>query len=271
MTDADPSTEAAVLLLEARRTGRTIRALPDSVRPRSFAEGYRIQDRLLDLDGRAVGLVKIGCTTAKTQQIMNLDEPIAGCLPPDAIHQSDTTVAAEVFHHQPLIECEFAMRVGSDIDPSVRFDTVADAIAVADAVAPALELVDGRYDSQLGIDGPSVVADNSMATGVVLGRPVRLHQDVDPGGLAHTAVRLVAAVDELLAEGVGSNVLGDPWRSFQWALGHLAWRRRPISAGTWIITGSCSGAPPAPLDRRLTASFDGLGDVSVTIAGRREI
>ena len=277
---SDPATEAASILLAARRTGRTIPVLPEYVKPGTFAEGYRIQDQLLDLDGRAVALVKIGCTTAETQRIMNLDEPIAGCLPADAVHRSGAVLPVGDFHHPPLIECEFAMRLGSDLDPGRPVVSAADVIAMADAVAPALELVDGRYDHQLGIDGPSVVADNSMATAVVLGQPVALDGGFDPGRLAATTVRLTesdpdsgvgvgvdgdGSGDNVVTEGVGANVLGDPWRSFHWALGHLADRDRAVAAGTWVITGSCSGAPAAPLDRRLTARFDGLGAVSVTI------
>lgn len=267
----DPATEAASILLASRRTGRTISALPEHVKPGTFADGYSIQERLLELDGRAVALVKIGCTTAETQRIMNLDEPIAGCLAADAVHRSGAVLPVGDFHHPPLVECEFAMRLGSDLDPGRHVYSVADAITMADAVAPALELVDGRYDNQLGIDGPSVVADNSMATAVVLGEPVALGGGFDPGRLATTTVRLSASdpdsgADHVVTKGVGANVLEDPWRSFHWALGHLADRGRAVAAGTWVITGSCSGAPAAPLDRRLTAHFDGLGDVSVTVA-----
>ncbi len=266
--------EAARLLLDARRTGQTLAALPGDLRPDTFADGYRIQDALIDLDGRSIGLIKVGCTTIETQRIMNLAEPIGGCLAAEAVHRSGATVEVATFHHPPLIECEFAMRVAVDITPDRTFATVDDAISVADAVAPALELVDGRYDTQLGIDGPSVVADNSMATAAVLGSAVGLGDGgFDPAALASTVVRLVAEAnadggpEELVTEGLGANVLGDPWRSFHWALGHLAARKRPVAAGTWIITGSCSGAPAAPLDRRLTARFAGLGEVSVTITG----
>ncbi len=270
--------EAASILFEARRTGRTVAEFPDAVKPRTFADGYRIQDRLLELDDRPVAVIKVGCTTVETQRIMKLDAPIAGCLAADDVHRSGAVLAVDGFHHPPLIECEFAMRLAVDLDPGRRFDSVGEAVVAADAVGPALELVDGRYDSQLGIDGPSVVADNSMAAAVILGSPVELDGRYDPGRLAGTTVRLTAAPldnaddvdveEELVAEGVGANVLGDPWRSFHWALGHLADRGRSVAAGTWIITGSCSGAPAAPLDRRLTAGFNGLGDVSVTITDR---
>ncbi len=265
--------DAARLLLEARRTGTTIAALPPAVTPQSFADGYRIQDRLLALDGRDIGLIKIGCTTAETQRIMNLDEPIGGCLAAESVHAAGAVLAADSFHHQPLIECEFAMRLAADIAPTRSFPSSAEAMAMADAVAPALELVDGRFHDQLGIAGPSVVADNSMATAAVIGRAIELGDNFDPGHLAATTVTL-AAVDPVdgseqrLAQGVGANVLGDPWRSFHWALQHLAARGRTVAAGTWIITGSCAGAPVAPLDCRLLARFDGLGDVSVTIADR---
>ena len=263
--------EAASLLYGLRRSGDTIDRLPAEIRPRTFLDGYRIQDRLIELDGRPVGLVKVGCTTVETQHIMNLDEPIGGCLPAENVHQSGATIPLEGFHHPPLVECEFAMRLAIDIEPDRRFETIEDVKAVNDALAPALELVDGRYRSQLGIDGPSVVADNSMATAVVVGPAVEFVPGFCPVEPGSVMVRLVAASadgggEESIAEGLGANVLGDPWRSLHWALRHLANRHRSIAAGTWVITGSCSGAPAAPLDRRLTAHFDGMGAVTVSIA-----
>ena len=260
--------EAAALLLDARRHGHTIAGLPADVKPHTFADGYRIQEHLLDLDGRPIGLIKVGCTTSETQRIMNLDEPIGGCLATEAVYGSGAVLPVGSFHHPPLIECEFAMRVAVDVDPGRAVESVAEAVALADAVAPALELVDGRFDRQLDIDGPSVVADNSMATAAVLGSAVELSDGFNPQQLASITVRLEAEGSdgpELITEGVGANVLGDPWRSFHWALRHLGIRGRAIQAGTWIITGSCSGAPAAPVGRRLTAHFDGLGEVSVTI------
>jgi 2-keto-4-pentenoate hydratase len=289
--------QAAEVLLERRRTGSTIAQLPSAVRPGSYDDAYRIQLALHGLIGEPVALLKVGCTAEVTQQLLDLDEPIGGRLVADQIHRSGVSIPVELFHHPPLIECEFAFRIAVGIsatEPLIDDGTLRDRV---DAVAPALELADGRYDQQLGIDGPSIVADNSMAAAVVLGDPISLDGDSGTEGngvpgseLASVTVRLEADLvadvqrepgptdnaatgaaaendtgTETIAVGVGSEVLGDPWRSLLWVVRHEQRLRNDVDPGTWVITGSCAGAPPAPLDRRLTARFAGLGDVAVTI------
>ncbi len=272
----DQVKQAAATLATLRSAGSTISQLPANQRPTTFADAYRIQLALFDLVSEsgpeAVGcpaMLKVGCTTPVTQQMLSVDEPIGGRLVAGQIFASGSSIPMSLFHHQPLIECEFAFRISADIDGDGGEIELKGLKAVVDAVAPALELVDNRFDQQLGMEGPSTVADNSMAAAVVLGAPRSLGPEVDGNDLASTTVRLApsdAGPDAApVAEGVGSEVLGDPWLSLLWAVNHERRLRRPIAAGTWVITGSCAGAPPVPLDEPLTAQFPGLGEVSVTV------
>jgi len=212
-------------------------------------------------------MLKVGCTTPVTQKMLSVAEPIGGRLVAEQVYSSGASIPMSTFNHQPLIECEFAFRVAATLEADGVAVDMARLRTVVDAVAPAIELVDNRFDKQLGVDGPSIVADNSMATAVVLGRPRLLGTEIDGDSLASTTVRLCTDDDdsESIANGIGAEVLGDPWVSLLWAIDHEKRLGGAIDAGTWVITGSCAGAPPVPLDQRLTARFPGLGEVSVTI------
>jgi len=270
----DQLRRAAELLVTARADLTTMPSLPEAVRPRSFDEGYRVQEMLHDLGPWSATMLKVGCTTSVTQDMLGLDEPIGGRIPAHAVFAGGVELALNRFHHVPLLECEFAMRIATDVLPDMAPPDGQAARSLVDAVAPAIELVDSRFESQLGHDGPSVVADNSMAAAVVLGEPVAWPGSAGLPELAEVSVRLSAAgpsggEPEEIASGVGSEVLGDPWRSLAWSMAHEGRRGRTVEAGTWVITGSCAGAPAAPLDCDLSADFGPLGRIDLRVAGGR--
>jgi 2-keto-4-pentenoate hydratase len=250
---------AAKLLLELRQTGRTIPELPDGLRPAETAEAYAIQDELHRIGGWEIGALKVGCTSEFAQQALGIAEPIAGRVPAAKVGSSGRTFARSEFHHVPFLECEFALRIGSTVSRPESLHEVS-VRSLVDAAAPAIELVNTRYDNALGASGFSTVADNSAATAIVLGAPVD-----PPGDLASLAVTLRSASGEL-ASGMGAAVLGDPYRSLAWVLRHELGRGRVVEPGTWVITGTCTGLVPCPLDEPVTAVFDLLGDVEVTVA-----
>lgn len=248
---------AARLLLDLRATGRTVPDLPGELRPATIDEGYDIQTELHRQAGWTIGAIKVGATGAAAQQAMGLDHPFGAVVPSSATFPTGTVLDRAEFHHVPFLECEFAMRVAVDVVDAPDVD--ADPRALADALAPAVELACSRYDPMLGASVPSLIADNGVNAALVLGEPVAPIGDL----LAHPVV--LRCGDEQLAAGTGAAVLGDPYRSFAWAIRHELARGRPVPAGTWVITGSCTGLTPCPLDREVTADFGSLGVVSLTL------
>ncbi|MFV2040297.1 MAG: 2-keto-4-pentenoate hydratase [Acidimicrobiales bacterium] len=249
---------AAALLLELRETMRTIPELPDGLRPASWEEAYAIQDALHEAAGWEIGALKAGCTSEVSQAAVGVDEPIAGRLPVTAILDSPARVPRAMFHHVPILESELALRLAVDVIPDSDVVTDDQVRCLVDLVAPALELVDSRFDEILGASGPSLVADNSAASAIVLGRAVAIDDVTD---LATIRVSLRAGHDEL-ASGTGAAALGNPLRSLRWLLGHEQRRGRTVKAGTWVMTGTLTGLTPCPAGRSVTASFVGVGDVS---------
>ncbi len=159
----------------------------------------------------------------------------------------------------PFLEGEFALRLACDVTDADALSE-RDIRSMVDAVAPAIELVNTRFDNALGASGFSTVADNSAASAMVLGEAIE-----PPSDLSVLAVTMSADGEEL-ASGTGAAVLGDPYRSLLWVLGHEVSRGREVKAGTWAITGTCTGLVPCPPGETVTASFDVLGDVQVTVA-----
>lgn len=252
---------AGALLLELRTSGATIPELPDGLRPGSWQEAYAIQDALHAAAGWEIGVLKVGCTGAPAQEALGVAEPIGGRIPTAAVFESGSVLPSAEFHHEPLLESEFAFRIRHDVAPGhpiSGLDAVGDLI---DFVAPAIEVVDSRYNEMFGASGPSIVADNSAAAAVVLGPAVAVDS---AGELADCAVELRQGSD-VLAHGSGAAVLGHPVKALEWVLGHESRRGRLVAAGTWVITGTCTGLVPAPLGQTVTAHFDGLGEVGLTL------
>jgi 2-keto-4-pentenoate hydratase len=87
---------AAEAVVAARRSGTPLETLPSSVKPRTVAEGYRVQKAVHEILaetewGQAVGY-KIGCTTAVMQQYLGISHPCAGGVFAGRVHQSGVTL-----------------------------------------------------------------------------------------------------------------------------------------------------------------------------------
>ena len=248
---------AGALLVELRETMRTIPELPDGLRPGTFEEAYAIQDELQLQGGWGTGALKVGCTSEFAQQALGIDSPVVGVVTDSMTFSAESTIGRALFHHDPLLEGEFAVRLAVDIEDAAQLDV--EARSLADAVAPSVELISSRFDGVLGASGPSTVADNVANGGLVLAEPVE-----PPADLASLAVTLTSDEGEI-ASGTGAAVLGDPYQAFVFALRHELARGRAVRAGTWVTTGTCTGISPCPLGAEVTATYDTLGTISFSV------
>lgn len=238
--------EAAAFLLHLRVQRETAAALPIEIAPRSLDDAYAIQAALHDATGWDTPVLKVGCTSQLARDLLSLPHPIAGRVPAEGVFFDGADVPSDRFASQPQIECEFALRVDAD--------------GRVDAVAPAMELVGPRLVTDGSFVGVGVVADNSAAAGVVLGGPV----PVDQVDLAGGSVELFAD-GESLVTGVATDVVGGPSGSVSWLAEHEAAHGRTIAAGTWIITGTCTGVTAVEPGVNYRADFGPLGSVSFTL------
>ena len=184
------------------------------------AGAYRIQEdvvaRRLARGERVVG-VKMGLTSRAKMTQMGVDEVIWGRLT-DAMRVADGGTLAMAGRIHPKAEPEVAFLVG---DGGIA------------AVAPAIEIIDSRYEN-VRFTRPEVIADNTSAAGFVVGawQPV-------PDGVDNLGVLM--EIDGRPAE-IGSTaaILGDPRRAFAEAR-----RLAGDLADGWIVLAGAATAAVA--------------------------
>jgi len=249
---------AADRLLELRRTRRVVPDLPTELRPVTLSDAYAVQDLVVEglLPGGAGRIgYKVACTSEIAQAALDIDGPLFGRLLSNSTSASGARLSTDRFVHR-VIEAEFAFRIGSDVPP-VDGGHTPDSIAVhVDAVLPAVEIVDYRYESW-AVGAVPVAADNAIHGWWVHGAPVEGWRHLDLAG---------AAVDvrrngELVTSGSGAAVLGHPLTVMAWLADELAGRGRALRVGDLVTTGVTTDVFEAAAGDRIDAEFAGIGDV----------
>ena len=143
------------------------------MRPTSLDDAYAIQEHvvagLLPADGRRIGY-KVACTSAIAQEALRIDGPLFGQLLSHTSAPSGTVLPADRFVHR-VIEAEFAFRIGDDVPAHLEPHTPASIATCIDAVIPAIEIVDYRYEAWT-IGALQVAADNAIHGAWVCGTPL---------------------------------------------------------------------------------------------------
>jgi 2-keto-4-pentenoate hydratase len=252
--------EAALVLLAARREGRTIDAIPDACRPRDVDEGYAVQDALVELSGSPVVGWKLGATTPYWQRRASLTEPMAGRLLADAVHHGSATLPGASFHLR-MVECEYAFRLGKDLPPR---DTAYSRQEVEDAVASVhgcIEVADSRYAKGLIVDTPSLIADNVLAGAYIVGPEIAEWQGE---AFTHAPVK-VWTKGELINEGCGEHTGGHPILPLVWLANDRRKRGDGLREGMLVSTSSSTGAYRAPTAAEIIADYGPAGTVTLTL------
>lgn len=236
---------------------RDARAVPQLTETLSLDQAYEVQAaslaRRYARGERRVG-VKMGFTSLAKMEQMGISEVIWGRLT-DAMRFADgASVPFERFVH-PRIEPEIAFLLGTDLLGEI--DEV-DAHAALAGVAPALELIDSRYQN-FRFSLSDVVADNSSTSAFVIGPWLEPFADL-------AELRFTMAIDgEAKQTGSSAAILGDPIRSLVRAARLAAAAGEPLKAGDVVMAGGATAAEALAPGNRVTLDVDRLGRVSVAI------
>ena len=174
--DQERIEKAAAFMHQTHIDGSGHHRIPEEIRPRNLDEAYAAQVAFHRLRaGNASPLLagyKIAATSKVIQEQVGMNEPFLGAILPGMVYRSPHSLSIEDYQ-QLGFECEIAVELGSDLQPSdAPFDRDRVATAVC-AVRPAFELLDMRNCTLRGIDATSSITDNAMISGVVLGTPHR--------------------------------------------------------------------------------------------------
>ena len=231
---------AARALYTARSDRVRIDGLPESCRPSTLDDAYRIQDRLIALLGESTVGWKIGSSSQKARDFVGISDSSLRARMLDMNCYEHPAALGEHFFSMRALECEFAFTLGRDLAPSAGpFDEDAVLAAIED-MHPAIEISDSRYTDWTGVGGPALVADNCNDGAFVRGPPATAWR-----GTSLTRHRVTLHVDDrLAATGSGGEVITAPLGVLVWLANDLAARGMGLSAGQIVTTGSCTGVVP---------------------------
>lgn len=221
-------------------------------------EAYAIQIERIETaisNGEVISGKKIGLTSVAMQNLLGVDQPDYGHLFHSmAVPNEGTVSLSKLF--QPKIEGEIAFVLKEDlVGPNV---TAEDVLAATDYVLPAIEIVDSRI-KDWKIKLVDTVADNASCGLYVLGTNKVKVSDID---LKEIHMELINN-NEVINEGKGTDVLGDPAICVAWLANKLHEYNVTLKAGEVILSGALSAAVVAEPGDQFTASFSTLGEVKV--------
>ena len=251
--------EAAAILRAAWRARVPIAALPEACRPGDRAAGYAVQAMLAA--GETIPGWKIAATSVAGQRHIGVDAPLAGRLFASRMVRSDESLDYRG-NAMRLAEAEFAFTLGADLPPRAARDELAEIRAAVASVHPAIELPDSRFVEVARAGAPQLIAECACADFFVLGAAAGGGwRDLD---LAAHRVR-VTRNGAPACEGIGANVLGDPWRALVWIANELSLHGPGLSAGEVVTTGTCIVPLPVVCGDTLEADFGVLGVARVRL------
>jgi 2-oxo-3-hexenedioate decarboxylase len=232
---------------------RRARAVPQFTGAESFDldTAYAIQrasiESRLARGERIVG-VKMGFTSRAKALQMGVSDLICGRLTDAMLVEDGGTIDPARFVH-PRVEPEVAFLLRRAIGPRETPMQALDAVA---AIAPALEIIDSRYEA-FRFSLTDVVADNSSASAFVVGAWSQRQLDVANLGLIVTFDGRIESVGSTAA------ILGAPLRSLC-AAGRLAHRYGlPLEAGSIVLAGGATAASALHAGLHVALEVEGLG------------
>jgi len=222
-------------------------------------EAYRVQEALLAMEvarGSRVAGAKVGATNQAARDVLGCRRPLSGWLFESGRVENGGTLAISRLI-RPRIECEVAVGLARDLrGPGVE---VEDALAAAEWVAAAFEIIDCRVAGVM----PTIyeiIADNSSSAAFVVSDRLLSPTALDLPGLSVTLYRN----GQSLVSGSASSVMGDPAASVAWLANRVAeLGTRGLDAGMIVLTGAMTPAQAVAPGDVFEADFGVLGRLSL--------
>jgi 2-oxo-3-hexenedioate decarboxylase len=223
----------------------------------SLEDAYAIQKKMIALrigrGERRVGM-KMGFTSRAKMVQMGVSDMIWGRLTDRMLVEDGGRISKAKFVH-PRAEPEIAYLLKAPLAGPV---TPAQALAAVEAIAPAIEIIDSRYDN-FKFSLEDVVADNASSSAFVIGNWSK--PDIDCSNLG-----MLLEVDGRAAQ-VGSSaaILGNPARSLAAASRMVAEHGERLEAGWIIMAGGATEAVALAAGTSVRNTVEKLGSVSFSV------
>jgi 2-keto-4-pentenoate hydratase len=247
--------------VEARRAGRAIAAYP-GLRPSDLAQAYRVQDAAITLWQREIGGWKVGRINPPEDRLLGASR-LAGPIFSDTIVDGTATAPAMPVFAEGFAagEAEFLLRLRIP-ESGERPRDDGETLGWIDQVRIGIEIASSPY-AGINVDGACVTAsDQGNNAGLVLGAVVARERW---GGL--DAIEVETRVgDRVAGRANAATMLDGPLGAVRFLLDNLAERGIEPRSGWWISSGAVTGVHPVRPGDRLSARFEGIGEVACSIA-----
>lgn len=219
----------------------------------SLEDAYAIQaismQRRFARGERLIG-IKMGFTSRAKMIQMGLSEMIWGRLTDGMLEAEGGIVPLSRFIH-PRVEPELCFLTSRDIDRPLN---PLEAIQYIEAIAPALEIIDSRYEN-FKFSLEDVVADNSSSSGLVIGPWASKNRDYSNLGL------IMAFNGKTVQVGTTAAVLGNPLRAFIAATDLIHKYGQSLPAGSVVMSGGATAADYIPVGADVRLRMEGMAEI----------
>lgn len=250
-------TDLAKLAERLDEAQRTATATPQLVEI-GLDEAYEVQKasmaRRYARGERRIG-IKMGFTSRAKMVQMGIDEMIWGRLTDAMLIEDGGTIDFAAFVH-PRVEPEIAFLLKAPLAGKV---TPVAALAAVEGIAPALEIIDSRYEN-FKFSLTDVVADNSSSSAFVVGPWSSAAVDFSNLGM-------ILEIDGA-ARQIGSSaaILGHPIRSLVAAARLAEAAGEPLKEGDIVMAGGATAAEALSPGQHVRVSVQGLGTAEFRVA-----
>lgn len=254
--------ELAAYILQAQDEKRAIQKLTAHYPKLTIAEGYLIQEQVVQMRlerGEVILGPKMGLTSYAKLKQMNVTDPIYGYVFKSMNVPEGSTIAMENYIH-PKVEPEIGFILKDELKgPHVTKEQVLEATAY---VFPAIEIIDSRFEN-FDFTMPDVIADNTSASGAVLGTTMQKVSTID---LETIGVHLTIN-GKVKTIGAGAAVLGHPAEAIAALANMLAEKGQTVAAGQPILSGGLTAATTISKGDHIAVHFgENLGSVEFFVA-----
>lgn len=251
----DPRAIADALITAER--DRTPIAPFTSVNPYLDADtGYKAQalviDHRLQAGERIIG-AKLGLTSKVKRLALGIDAPVYGRLTSAMVVPYGEPIRLDELIH-PRAEPEIAFLIGKTIAP---LTPPAGVLAAIDAVIPAIDVMDSRYNRPFRL--ADSIADNAGSGRIVLGAQGRRPDELVDLRVLGCLFRHRSGV----STAAGGAVMGHPAAAVAWLATALAAHGEHLEAGSIVLSGGLTSSTELRPGAVVSAEFDGLGTVQV--------
>jgi 2-oxo-3-hexenedioate decarboxylase len=202
---------------------------------------------------RRIGM-KMGLTSRAKMEQMGVHDMIWGRLTDKMLVEEGGAIELRNYVHA-RVEPEIAFLIGTRLEGVVTLPQAQAAIA---AVAPAMEIIDSRYEN-FKFTLTDVVADNASSSGLVIGPWLSRDTDISNLGM------LMSINGETVQIGSSAAILGHPLRSLVAAARLVASAGESLQPGDIVLAGAATSAETLQAGSHVRIEVQRLGSAEFSV------